>query len=86
MDLAKELWHPPSPIRALTVTAIHLAQTEEAYEQTDLFDAPAAPKRKKREKLEAAMDSIRGKYGASSIIYGASGPDREPDPLPKSPF
>ena len=83
MGLAGELWRPPSPIRALTVTAIHLAQEGEAYEQTDLFSAPAAPKREKREKLEAAMDRIRGKYGTASIVYGASGPSREADPLPK---
>ena len=80
--LVDELWKPPAPIRALTVTAIHLVQEGEAYEQVDLFAAPAAPKREKQEKLEAAMDRIRGKYGSGSIVFGAAKPEKEEDPLP----
>lgn len=82
MALARELWRPPDPIRALTVTAIHLVREEEAYEQVDLFGAAAAPKKERQEKLEAAMVKIRGKYGAGAISYGGSAPEREPDPLP----
>ena len=63
----------PSTVRALTVTAIHLAAPADAYEQVNLFTAAAAPKRKKQEQLEAAMDHIRSKYGADAISYGASG-------------
>ena len=33
MELVDQLWKPPSPIRAITVTAIHLLQEGEAYEQ-----------------------------------------------------
>ena len=82
MELVFELWKPPSPIRALTVTAIHLVQEGDAYEQVDLFTAGAAPKKEKQEKLEAAMDRIRGKYGADAIIFGAAQPEKEEDPLP----
>ena len=82
MELVDQLWKPPSPIRALTVTAIHLVQEGEAYEQVDLFTASAAPKKEKQEKLEGAMDQIRKKYGSRAIIFGACQPEKEEDPLP----
>ena len=81
MELVDALWRPPAPVRALTVTAIHLAAEDEAYEQEDLFAAPA-PRREKQERLEAAMDRIRGKYGSGSITFGAAAPEKEEDPLP----
>ena len=82
MDLTALLWKPPSPIRALTVTAIHLVQEGEAYEQVDLFGAAAAPQKERQEKLEAAMDRIRVKYGAGAISFGAAHTEKEEDPLP----
>ncbi|MDD3347845.1 DNA polymerase IV [Oscillibacter sp.] len=82
MSLVEELWKPPAPIRALTVTAIHLLPEGDAYEQVDLFTAPSAPVREKQEKLEAAMDRIRGKYGSGSIVFGAASPKKEEDPFP----
>ena len=82
MELTHQLWKPPAPVRALTVTAIHLVRSEDAYEQVDLFTAGAAPKQEKQEKLEAAMDRLRGKYGAGVISYGAAHPEKEEDPLP----
>ena len=81
MELVSELWKPPSPIRALTVTAIHLVQEGDAYEQVDLFTADSAPKKEKLEKLEAAMDHIRVKYGDRSIVFGAAQPEKEEDPF-----
>ena len=71
MELVQELWTPPNPIRMLTITAINLAAEGEAYEQLDLFSAPAAPKNEKQEKLEAALEQIRGRFGAESISFGA---------------
>ena len=83
LALTGQLWKPPSPIRALTVTAIHLTAPEDAYEQVDLFTAPQAPRRKRQEQLEAAMDRIRSKYGADAIAFGAARPENEEeDPLP----
>lgn len=81
MALTEQIWKPPSPIRALTVTAIHLVEAGEAYEQVDLFGGSAA-QRQRSEKLEAAMDRIRGKYGTGAISYGAAAPEKEEDPLP----
>ena len=70
----KQLSNPTHLIRDLT-------QEDEAYEQEDLFVAPA-PRREKQERLEAAMDRIRGKYGSGSITFGAAAPEKEEDPLP----
>ena len=81
MALTEQIWKPPSPIRALTITAIHLVEAEDAYEQVDLFGGSAAS-RARSEKLEAAMDRIRGKYGTGAISYGAAAPEKEEDPLP----
>ena len=76
------MWKPPAPIRALTVTAIHLVPQEEAYEQVDLFGAASAPRQQRQESLEAAMDRIRGKYGQDAISFGALHTKKEEDPLP----
>ena len=80
MELVYELWKPPTPIRALTVTAIHLVQEGEAYEQVDLFSS--GPGKEKQEKLESTMDRIRKKFGADAIVFGAARPEKEEDPLP----
>ncbi len=80
--LVEQLWRPPAPIRALTITAIHLVEAEDAYEQVDLFTVQAAPAKERHERLEAAMDRIRGKYGQSAIAFGAAVPEKEEDPLP----
>ena len=39
-------------------------------------------KKEKQEKLEAAMDRLRGKFGTDVISYGAARPEKEEDPLP----
>ena len=77
LALTGELWKPPSPVRALTVTAIHLTPEEETYEQTDLFTAGEAPDRRKQERLEAAMDGIRRRYGSGSIAFGTAKPEED---------
>ncbi len=80
MELLDTFWKPPAPIRMLTVTAIALTEEADAYEQTDLLDT-AAPRREKQEKLESAMDKIRGKYGMGAVRFGASGPEKKEDTL-----
>jgi len=64
----------------LTVTAISLTEEAESYEQTDLLDT-AAPRREKQEKLESAMDRIRGKYGMGAVRFGAMSPEKKEDTL-----
>lgn len=83
MELLERIWKPPAPIRMLTVTAIHLTEEGDAWQQEDLFTpAPQQEKQQKQEKLEQAMDSIRGKYGKTAIRFGASHITKEEDPLP----
>lgn len=81
MELLNTFWKPPSPIRMLTVTAIALTGEEDAYEQADLLD-DKAPKREKQEKLESAVNKIRGKYGMGAVRFGAAGPEKKEDTLP----
>ena len=68
VKLVEELWKPPAPIRAITLTAIHLVEEQEAYAQASLFQPQADTG--KWEKLESAVSHIRGKYGTGSIAYG----------------
>ena len=71
--LTEQSWHAPDPIRALTITALYLTDSAESYEQVDLLGGAAAKKNEKQERLEGAMDAIRGKYGKSAISYGGKG-------------
>ncbi|SFP68055.1 DNA polymerase-4 [Oscillibacter sp. PC13] len=80
-ELVFALWKPPFPVRMLTVTAIHLLPAEDAYEQMNLFTAALAPNREKQEKLESAMERIRGKYGTGAICFGTTQLENEEDPL-----
>jgi DNA polymerase-4 len=79
MELVNAAWKPPSPVRMLTVTAISLSPSDEAYEQVDLFAAAAAPKKERQEKLEQAMDAIRGRYGREAIQFGRLSKSEEED-------
>ncbi len=74
-DLAQALWTPGQPVRLLNVTALHITEAAETYEQTDLL-APAADAavRARQERLERAVDAIRGKYGSGAIGYGGRPP------------
>lgn len=67
MELIRAAWRENAPVRALTLTAQALVEEGEAGEQLDLFAAGAAPRRDKLEKLEKAMDGIRGKFGRDAI-------------------
>lgn len=68
MELIEASWQMGKPIRLLAVTAMKLIPKDEATEQMTLFETPQeALVRAKRERLELAMDRIRGKYGEDSI-------------------
>ena len=73
LTLAQQAWHAPEPIRALTVTALYLTPDGESYQQLDLLAGDAARRDEKQERLEQAMDAIRGKYGKGSITFGNTG-------------
>lgn len=83
MELILSAWKPPSPIRLITVTAIHLTEEGETYCQTDLFADPEGERRQQRqEKLEQAMDAIRGKFGHDAIAFGRPGERKGGGTLP----
>ncbi|MEA4933482.1 MAG: DNA polymerase IV [Lawsonibacter sp.] len=73
MELAIGCWNMDSPVRALTVTAIHLITADEAGVQLDLLAGGQDQKRERLEKLEGTLDTIRAKYGSGSI-FSASAP------------
>ena len=80
MQLIHDNWPigEKAPIRAITVGVAKLLPADQAGEQMDLFDlwepADAAmsstAKREKQEKLEAAVDSIRKRFGNTTITLG----------------
>ena len=71
--LFDELWNG-APIRLLGIRTSKLASREEPM-QLSLFDLNAAqkiqPPSEKQQKLDCALDSIRKKYGAGSIVRGS---------------
>lgn len=69
MELIDANWRIGRPIRLLAVTAMKLAPKDSIVSQTTLFDSPKeSASREKEERLEMAIDKIRGKYGAGSIM------------------
>ncbi len=72
LDLVRQAWKAPEPIRMLTVTALYITDSADSYQQLDLLGGAAAGKNEKQEKLESAMDAIRDKYGKGAIAYGTA--------------
>lgn len=72
LDLMGQAWKAPEPIRMLTVTALYITDSADSYQQLDLLGGAAAEKNEKQERLESAMDAIRGKYGKGAISYGVA--------------
>ena len=72
MELIDAAWKYPSPIRLLSVTAIHLTEAAETFEQHSLFETAAEAGSEKQEKSERTVDAIRGKFGAGVIGFGGS--------------
>ena len=70
MALIDQIWHAPSPVRLISVTALDLTDSWETYEQEDLFSPAAPAEDRKRERLEQTMDAIRRRYGSGAITYG----------------
>ena len=73
LELTEQLWKAPEPIRALTVTALYITGSGEAYQQLDLLGGEEKRRDERQEKLEEAMASIREKYGRGAIAFGTPG-------------
>ena len=73
LELTASAWQEGSPIRMLTVTALHITDAAENYQQLDLLGGDQARRSEKQEKLEQAMDSIRDRFGRGVIAFGTPG-------------
>lgn len=73
LELTAQTWKAPTPVRMLTVTALHITEAAESYQQLDLLGTQQTQRNEKQEKIEQAMDSIRGKFGRGSIAFGTPG-------------
>lgn len=69
-ELARQIWRAPTPIRAMTVTALYVTEDGQAYRQMDLLGQASAKRSERQEKLESAVDAIREKYGSGAIRFG----------------
>ena len=69
-ELARQIWKAPTPIRAMTVTALYVTEDGQAYRQIDLLGQASAKRSERQEKLESAVDAIREKYGSGAITFG----------------
>ena len=74
MELTRSAWRAPTPIRMLTVTALHITESAESFEQLDLLGAGRAVSDARQEKLESAVRAIRDKFGDGSITFGSGEP------------
>ena len=71
MELIDRNWRYSEPIRLITVTGINIS-VGMPEEQISLFEPAIEETRKKNEAVDAAMDSIRDRFGKYSIMYGGS--------------
>ena len=78
IQLAGQLWKPPTPVRAMTVTALYVTEDGNAFRQLDLLGGAAQERSLRQEKLEGTMDAIRRKYGRGAIAFG-DGQETEED-------
>ena len=74
MELTRSAWRAPTPIRMLTVTALHITESAESFEQLDLLGAGRAVSDARQEKLESTVRAIRDKFGDGSITFGSGEP------------
>ncbi|MBO4854211.1 MAG: DNA polymerase IV [Oscillospiraceae bacterium] len=73
VELTEQAWKAPEPIRMLTVTALYITDSADAYEQMDLLGGAQQKQDLRQEKIEDAMEEIRRKYGANAISFGVTG-------------
>ena len=70
LELIRESWSLTAPIRMLAVTGTSLTEGEEG-DQLTLFESQGTRERRLRqEKLEAAMDQVRGRSGRDALTPG----------------
>ena len=71
LEILIDEWPRGKPIRMLTVTAANLIRAQSYAEQIDLFGEEDYQNRQKNKKREQTIDTIREKFGSTSIIQGS---------------
>ena len=61
LELTGQIWKPPTPVRALTVTALYVTEEGDSFEQMDLLGGAKRRQDRRQEQLESAMEAIRRK-------------------------
>lgn len=69
LEIISNAWNMEKPVRLLSLTAANLTDSETGGQIT-FFDEPAA-RSEKLEKLEEAVDQIRGKFGKDALSFGS---------------
>lgn len=73
MELVEANWNVSSaPVRALTVTVSDLSDEDDFPLQYSLLPSSEEKDSEKQEKVELAMDCLRGRFGKNIIAFGAS--------------
>jgi DNA polymerase-4 len=69
LTLIAKHWPRAKPIRTLTITAGNLTPASSCaqVEQLSMFDEPLRPKSERAERLERAIDGIRGRFGERAV-------------------
>ncbi len=70
MELVDGVWRSGTPVRLISVTALHLTDRLETYEQIDLFSGGQRQPRERLEQLERTVDAIRDKDGGQASAFG----------------
>lgn len=68
-DLAGACWNPNAPIRMLSLSGTGLVTNDAPGEQLCFFRSGEASRDAREEKLEAAVDGIRSRFGHGSVKF-----------------
>ena len=66
MELTRSAWRAPTPIRMLTVTAIHLTEEGDAWQQEDLFTPVPQQEKQQKKENNKRKDAERRKQAAKA--------------------
>ena len=75
MSIIRDSWEVGKPVRSITVTALNLAKKRDSGSQVHIFNSRSSSGGQDRGRArsgEVAVDAIRQKWGAGSIVRGAN--------------
>ena len=81
MELTRSAWRAPTPIRMLTVTALHITESAESFEQLDLLGAGRAVSDARQEKPSATSSATAPSPSAPASRPARKGIDRKVSPV-----